>query len=149
MLGHRLISGALGLTAVSGLIAVALAATPIEERQKVMKQNGDAMKALAAIAQKRAPFDPAVVKTNAESIAAGLTKAKDLFPEGSDKGDKETWAKPEIWQDKEVFNQGLDRAAAAAQKVVAVEQEADFLPALGELGNTCKNCHERFQRPKE
>lgn len=148
-LGYRLVSGALGLTAVSGLIAIALAATPIEERQQVMKNNGEAMKALAGIAQKKAPFDAAVIQANAEQIAAGLTKAKDLFPSGSDTGEKETWAKPEIWQNKEAFNQGLERAVEAAKKVAAVEQESNFLPALGELGNSCKNCHDRFRRPKE
>lgn len=148
-LGYPLVSGAFGVTALSGLVAVALAASPIEERQQLMKRNGDAMKPLAAIAQKKAPFDPAVIKANAETIAKDLTQAKDLFPEGSDKGEKETWAKPEIWQSKDVFNQGLENAVEAAQKVAAVEQQANFLPALSELGNACKACHDRFRRPKE
>jgi cytochrome c556 len=147
-LAYRLVSGALVATAISGLVAVALAADVIKERQEIMKTHGDALRTVAAMVQKRAPFDQAVVKTIGEELAESLARVKEMFPEGSDKGETETWAKPEIWQNKEAFDQGFDQAIEAAKKLAAVEQEAELLPALNAVGTTCKNCHDRFQRPK-
>jgi cytochrome c556 len=147
-LAYRLVSGALGLTAISGLVAVALAADVIKERQEIMKKHGDGLRTVAAMIQKRAPFDPAVVKTVGEELAESLTQVKGMFPEGSDKGETETWAKPEIWQNKEAFDKLFDQSIEAAEKMAAVQQEAELLPALNAVGTTCKSCHDRFQRPK-
>jgi cytochrome c556 len=146
-IGRFVSSGAIAGAALAGFFAIALAATVIEERQDVMESNGDAMKPLAAIAKNEAPFDAAVVKASGEEIAAGLTKAKDLFPEGSAEGD--TRAKPEIWAEKDDFNKRLEGTIAAAQKLAAVTEQADFLPALGELGNGCKGCHDKYRRPED
>ena len=130
------------LAAVTGTAA-------IKERQKAMEDIAEAMKALGAIAQKQAPFDAAVVKASAETIANRLNTAADLFPDGSDKGDVETWAKPEIWSDRENFQKGLEKAAAAAVAMQSVTDEAAFGPALGALGNGCKTCHDMYRRPKQ
>ncbi len=146
-IGRFVSYGAIAVVALAGFFAVALAATVIEERQEVMKSNGNAMQPLAAIAKNEAPFDAAVVRASGEEIAAGLTRAKDLFPEGSAEGD--TRAKPEIWADKEDFNRQLDATIAAAQKLAAVTEQADFLTALGEVGNGCKGCHDKYQRPRD
>jgi cytochrome c556 len=140
-------SAAVAGLAVAGFVAVAVASGVIDERQDVMKANGDAMKALSAIAKNEAPFDPAVVQESGETIAAGLTEAKDLFPEGSADGD--TRAKPEIWDDKADFDRRLDETVAAAQTLAGVTEQADFMPALAELGNGCKGCHDQYQRPKD
>jgi cytochrome c556 len=79
----------------------ALSADPstdaIEERQQAMKDVGAAMQNLAAIAKKEAPFDAGVVESNAATIAEGLKRAAGLFPAGSDQGEGETWAQPEVW----------------------------------------------------
>lgn len=140
-------STALAGMALAGLAVAALAADVIDERQDAMEANGDAMKALSAIAKNEAPFDAAVVKKSGETIATGLTKAKDLFPEGSDEGD--TRAKPEIWQDKADFNRRLDETVAAARTLAGVTEQANFLPALAELGDGCKGCHDQYQIPKD
>ncbi|MGE0211502.1 MAG: cytochrome c [Parvibaculaceae bacterium] len=136
-------------TVAAGLFAAAAFAGPIEDRQKAMEQVGDAMKILAAIAKKQQPFDAAVVKAEAEKAAAAFEKAKDLFPEGSDKGEKETYAKPEIWTDRATFDADLKKAHDAAVAMAAVTEEGQFMPALQALGGNCKGCHDRFRRPKE
>lgn len=136
-------------TIAAGLFAAVALAGPIEDRQKTMEQVGDAMKVLAAIAKKEQPFDAAVVKTNAETMAANFTKAKDLFPDGSEKGSKETYAKPDIWTDRAAFDAGLRKAHDAAVAMAAVTGEAQFMPALQQLGGACKGCHDKFRRPKE
>ncbi len=117
----RLISSSrtvvIGLAAVIGITSAALAG-PIEDRQAAMKNVGKAMGALAAIAKKEAPFDAAVVKDNATALAENVKIAKQHFPEGSETGDKETWAKPEIWQNKADFDGKAMSLAAEADKLV-------------------------------
>ena len=134
-----------------GLVSAAAPGTgpgPVKARQSAMEAVGDAMKALAAIAKNEAPFDAGVVKKNAGTIADRLKAAAALFPAGSDKGEVETWAKPEIWSDRSGFESSLKTAQTAATALEAVTQEAAFRPALGELGTSCKACHEMYRRPK-
>jgi cytochrome c556 len=121
----------------------------IKERQQAMKDVGGAMQNLGAIAKKETPFDAGVVKTNAGNIAEALKRAAALFPEGSDQGDVETWSMPEIWSDRADFDQKFKSAETAAIALQSVGVESAFLPALGELGNACKACHQTYRRPKE
>ncbi len=138
----------IGLTAVMALSTTAFAG-PIDDRQAAMKNVGKAMGALAAIAKKEAPFDAGVVNSNATALADNVKAAKDHFPEGSATGDKETWAKAEIWQNKADFDAKADKAVEAAMAMAAVTAEADFGAALGALGNACKACHTDYRRPKQ
>ena len=138
------------VAAVASITLAAVTATAaIKERQKAMEDIRQAMTVFGAIAKKEAPFDAEVVKASAETIANRLNTAADLFPDGSDKGDVETWAKPEIWSDRENFQKGLQAAAAAAVAMQSVTDEAAFGPALGALGNGCKTCHDAYRRPKQ
>ena len=141
---------------VPAALAVALAAAsvaaekdPIQARQDAMESQRASMKALGAIARKEAPFDAAVVRQNAETIASRLAAVGELFPEGSDRGAIETWAKPEIWANRADFESLRTSAHAAAADLAKVGDEAAFAPALGRLGNACKSCHEKYRRPKE
>jgi len=138
----------IGLVAVIGVTGAAFAGS-IDDRQAAMKNVGKAMGALAAIAKKEVPFDAAVVNTNATSIADNVKTAKGHFPDGSATGDKETWAKVEIWQNKSDFDAKADKAIAAAMAMASVTVEADFGAALGALGAACKACHTDYRRPKQ
>jgi len=146
----RLLTALALVAAVASITLAAVTGTAaIKDRQKAMEDIAQAMMALGAIAQKQAPFDAEVVKANAETVADRLNTAADLFPDGSDKGDVETWAKPEIWSDREQFQEHLKTAAAAAVAMQSVTDEAAFGPALGALGNGCKTCHDAYRRPKQ
>ena len=135
--------------AVSGLVLGAslavLAADAFQDRHMAMEEINDAMKALGAIAKKQAPFDAAVVKTNATTIANNLKLASTLFPPGS--GGGESLAKPEIWTDAAIFGKTMKDAQAAAVALQSVSDEAAFRPALGALGGNCKACHEKYRLP--
>ena len=72
-----------------------------------------------------------------------------MFPEGSEKGDAETWAKAEVWSDPDGFKKSLKQSHEAAVAMASVTDEAAFGPALGKLGNSCKTCHDKYRRPKE
>jgi cytochrome c556 len=141
---------ALGAVLVAAIAIGAASATGvIRDRQQAMKDVGGAMQNLAAIAKKEAPFDAAVVNENAGTIAEALKKSASLFPEGSREGDVETWANPEIWSNPLDFEKKLEAAEAAAIALQSVDVETAFAPALGKLGNTCKNCHQTYRRPKD
>ena len=136
-------------------LAVATASTAgsstdaIKDRQQAMKEVRGAMQNLGAIAKKEAPFDAGVVKQNAGVIADALKKAAQLFPEGSGEGEVETWSMPEIWSDRADFDRKFEAAVVAAAALQSVSVESAFLPALGELSNACKACHQTYRRPKE
>ena len=121
----------------------------IKARHEAMESVGDAMGPLAAIAKGEAPFDAAVVEKNGGAIAEGMKKAAALFPEGSDKGDAETWAKKEIWTNFADFELKMQTARAQAEALQAVTEETAFRPALGKLGSSCKSCHQDYRRPKQ
>jgi cytochrome c556 len=146
---HALAAALVAALAVgTASIAASTSADAIKERQQAMEDVGGAMKNLAAIAKKETPFDAAVVKKNTGTIAEALKQAADLFPEGSDTGDVETWAKPEIWSERVDFMKKLETAEAEALALQSVSVETAFAPALGKLGDACKACHQTYRRPK-
>lgn len=132
---------------VGGAAVAVIAADAFHDRHMAMEAVGDAMKPLGAIAKKQAPFDAAVVKASATTIADNLKKASALFPAGS--GGGESRAKAEIWTDAAGFEKGMKDAHSAAVALQSVSEEAAFAPALGALGSNCKSCHDKYRLPKQ
>ena len=137
------------VVAVTVTAAAGTATEAIKQRQHEMEGVKSGMMTLGAIAKKQTPFDAEVVQASAQTIADRLQKAAELFPDGSDTGDVETWAKAEIWSDPEDFQEQFETATEAAVALQSVTEEAAFLPALGALGNRCKGCHDAYRRPKQ
>lgn len=130
-------------------VAAATATDAIKQRQKAMEGVRDGILTLAAIAKKEKPFDADVVKVSAASIAEHLKQSAGMFPEGSDSGDVQTWAKPEIWTDRAQFDEILESSIQAAIDMQSVTEAEAFPPALGKLGNGCKSCHDLYRLPKQ
>jgi cytochrome c556 len=143
------ILASIAFAAMFGLTASASLGGPIEERQELMKANGKTMKLLGAMAQGESPFDAAVVKEQAEAMAARYETEKSLFPPGSDKGPPETYAKAEVWSDPDGFAALMNKAIEASHALAAVSDQAKLGEALGAVGNVCKDCHEKYTRPKD
>jgi len=140
------------LTSVALVLAVTASASqagPIEDRQELMKANGQSAKILGEMAQGKSPFDAAVVKENGDALAARFEKAKTLFVPGTEQGPPETYAKPEVFSDAAGFTAALDQAIQASQAVAAVTDQAQLGEAMGNLGAACKNCHDKYRRPKD
>lgn len=137
------------VTALVGLGAAIAWAGAIEDRQQLMKMNGKAIGALAKMFKGEAAYEPAAVKTNAETIVSDVQKFVTLFPEDSKEGPPETYAKPEIWSDMDGFKAAAETAIKAAQAVAATTDEAGFKAAMPELGNACGGCHKKYRRPKD
>ena len=142
-----------GAIAVSALVAVSVAAMTateaIKEREKTMEGIRDEMMVLGSMVKNETPFDAEAVHDSAAKIAEGFSHAAELFPEGSDSGDVETLAKPEIWTDREHFDELLEGARQAAIELQSVTTAEQLPPALGKLGNGCKTCHDMYRKPKK
>lgn len=110
-----------------------------------MKLIGDTLKAggalnadLAAAAQ--------IIKTRADEVVG-------WFPAGSgpETGVK-TRARAEIWQQPEQFEQRRVAFVAEAAKLADYASAGDadaFAAQMGDLGATCKACHDDFRAPKK
>src|SRR5262249_6484773 len=134
------------------LVAVLTTAQPkspaeiVEERQKVMKQNGDAWKSIQENAK---TGNWPVVAANAEIISKNAAKIPSLFPEGS-LTDKSK-AKPEIWQkwpEVEGTAKKLETDASRQQappRAGSGEVSQDIIKALAR--NACGACHTPFRVP--
>ena len=130
--------------------AAAMTATDaIKQRQMAMEGVRDGIMTLGAIAKNEQPFDAEVVQASAAKIADHLAKAAELFPEGSDAGEVQTWAKSEIWTDRGHFDEILASTHQAAVDLQSVTESEAFPPALGKLGNGCKSCHDVYRLPKQ
>jgi cytochrome c556 len=139
------VASLVGAGIVVGASLAVVYADAYQDRHMLMEGINDAMKPLAAIAKKQAPFDAQVVKANATTVAENLKKAHGFFPPGS--GGAESLAKPEIWTDREGFDRQMKDAQAAAVALQSVKDEAAFLPALRTLGGSCKSCHDMYRLP--
>jgi cytochrome c556 len=144
----RALATAVVATMTLGVVVAASSTDVIKDRQQAMENTGGAIQKLADIAKGDAPFDVAVVKENAATIKDEMQRAKTMFPEGSDSGDVETWAKAEIWSDHAAFVKEFEAAEAAAEAMMSVTEVSAFRPALGAIGNSCKSCHQTYRRPK-
>ncbi len=130
---------------------VALASDdPIKDRKELMKGNGKSVKGVVAMLKGEAPYDGAAVAKAMTDINGSLTTFVTLFPKGSETGG-ETAAKPDIWDNKAEFELiAKDLEAATAKAAAAAPGGLDaFKVAFGDVGKTCKACHEKFRFEKK
>jgi cytochrome c556 len=140
--------------ALLGFGATAVIAGPMDDaikaRQGCMKANGAAMGTYVPIAKGEKEYDAAAVAAAVAATEAACAKWGESFPAGSEKGETvETWAKAEAFSDKAGFEAAGGAYYQAFLKVKASTDKDSFMAAFGELGGTCKGCHEKFRRPKE
>ena len=103
---------------------------------------------LAGMAKQEIPFDAEKAEKHASRIAALVPMIPDAFAADTRGFDLPTEAKDVIWEEKEEF---LELAAAIREKSAALETAAAggdfdrFRTAFVEMGQACKDCHDRFR----
>ena len=131
-----------------GASAVLAEQNPIEARQALMKANGKAAKAGAAMIKGEAPYDAAKVKEIFATFENAAAKMPDLFPPDSKTG-HDTTASPKIWENmadvKARFKKLGEDSKAAAAKVTDV---ASLKAAFGSIGKDCGGCHHEYRIKK-
>jgi cytochrome c556 len=139
--------------AANGMSMLAAAPTPaaahkiMHERHEGMESIGKNFKALRRELDSSAP-NLAAVRSSAATIANLSQKASGWFPRGTGPDVGKTGAKPEIWQSNEDFTAKLRsfQAAAKAFNATAASGNVAAIKArYGDLGGTCKACHDKYR----
>ncbi|VVT08456.1 cytochrome c [Rhizobium sp. EC-SD404] len=132
------------------VFAGAAAADEIEDRQALMKRNGDTMKILAPMAKGEAPYDQAAAMEGFQQFVDTADRLPDLFPESSQTGG-DTEASPKIWEDQAGFETQIDafREDSEAALAAAPADLASFQAAFGAVAENCGDCHETYRVEKE
>ncbi len=147
----RALGAALALCSTVALAAGLSGADALKDRQSHMKALGAAGKALSDQMRSGKP-DPAIVKLQADKIAAAARDLPTWFPAGSGPETKlKTRALPLIWTDGAGFAAAAQHFRDAADKLDAAAASGDMAtvgPALGAAGRACSGCHDKF-RAKE
>ena len=113
-------------------------------RHHVMEAVGGLTASMGDILKKGVHEDDLVIHARALAMLAEVVPH--TFPEGSLTEDSE--ALPAIWEDPEGFSQAMDKFVAAAEqmaKAAATKNIRKILPAISELGESCKGCHDSYK----
>jgi cytochrome c556 len=118
----------------------------IEQRQKLMKSQSAAAKAIKGAVETK---DYATVEAKAKDIMGTADKIGSSFPKGSTTG--KTKAKPEIWEKSEDFSKAaknLSKAAGELASAAKAGNDADVGVKVKAMGETCNSCHKEFRAAK-
>lgn len=123
----------------------------IKYRKGVMKILGGHMGSMAAIAKKKVPHTGHFA-THAKGLAEAARLVGEVFPNGSDEMAGETEVTMAVWEKPDDFKKAVDMLVDASAKLAEASAGGDMgatMAAFGELGKTCKNCHDNFRKKKQ
>ena len=154
MLKKTLLAG-LALTIVAGT-AWALddkqAVKATETRQAVLKVIGWNIGPMAGMVREQIPYDAEQFQLRADRLAFMSTMLVDSFRPDTTDFLVETEALDGIWDDFGEFEQLGDAMQEKAMALNEVAKGGDFDAVKGafvELGQSCKNCHDKFREDKD
>ena len=139
-------AGVLTLLALFVAAKLFAQADVIKQRQKLMKSNSDAARAIKVAVEAK---DYATVETKAKEIMGDNTKIAGLFPKGSTTG--RTKATAAIWEKSDDFakaSRGLQRAASELATAAKSGNEAEVNVKVNALAEACASCHKAFRAEK-
>ncbi|WP_295533056.1 cytochrome c [uncultured Thioclava sp.] len=133
----------------AGMVAAQSPEDAVKARQGYFDLLGAQMAVLAPMAQGKMDFDAAKAKVAADNLAAlAKVDVSPLFVPGTstdDLGDA-TRALPAIWEKGDDF---MAKATAMHEAAAAMPEAAGSLEtlqvAVGQLGGSCKGCHDNFR----
>ncbi len=132
------------------MLTSAAYASPVEDRQALMKDVGRSMGVLGSVMKGEKPFEGETVQAALEQMKADAIKmdADVLFPKGSESGD--TAAAPKIWEDEAGFKAEIEKfRTATAAAVEAQPKDVDALRvSMKDVGASCGTCHQAYRIKK-
>lgn len=138
------------LLPAAGLLAETSVQELMKTRHDGYHQLGDAFKTVNDESRARRP-DVEKIR-NAVSVVQDVSvKQFDWFPKGTGPEAGKTRALPEIWSKPSEFAAAQKLFADAAPRLQTAAQAGDvkaIREAFGEVGKTCRNCHENFRGPE-
>lgn len=127
----------------------------IKARQAMFQLYGFNVGILSDMAKEKTPYDAAIATEAASNLSAAANLGQSLFwPQGSDDatdGNARTRALPVIWETYPAVNEKADdlKTAVAALLPVAGNGLSALQGALGDVGKSCKGCHDDFRAEKK
>lgn len=125
-------------------VVLADAGESIEYRQSVYKVAKWHMDTLGGMAKGELAFDAEAALHHARQVNALSYMAEEGFAEGTEGGD----AKADIWSNWEQFSGGMEKFQQVSGDLVSAAEVGTLealRPAVGEMGKTCKGCHDNFR----
>ena len=132
--------------------AVVMTAEPsIKELQHARHEHyeelGDAFKVVRDQARSGKP-DLVAIKTAAKKVNDASVNQEQWFPAGSGPEAGKTQARADIWAKPAEFKAAMKMFSEAAPKLHAAANAGDVAAiktAFGDVGKSCKNCHDQFR----
>lgn len=127
----------------------------IQARQAMFQTMGFNIGVLAAMAKEKVPYDAAVASEAASNIdAAANFGQSQMWPPGSDSetdGNATNRALPALWENfPDVGKKGEALTTASAAMVAAAGEGLGVLQgAMGDLGGSCKGCHDDYRAERK
>ena len=123
-----------------------------EVRQSVLTVIGWNVGPMAGMVKERMPYDAKQFQLHAERVAYMSTMLAEAFRPDTRGAAIETEALDGIWEDFAEFEDLANAMRAKADSLYAAAGEADLevsKAAFVELGQSCKNCHDKFREDKD
>ena len=116
----------------------------VKARQDAFKQVGEAMKTIGDVVKGDVAYDAEQFKAVVLQMQDAGAEAFQHFGEDTQGGN----AKSDIWSNMAKFEEGRDKMAAAVAALNEAAQTNDLnaiKPKMGDLGGSCKACHDAFK----
>jgi cytochrome c556 len=122
----------------------------VENRRAAFTLIGNSFRPFGAILRGGASYDQSEAEKRGARIAFLSALIDENFPEGSNVGEPDSKAKPDVWTNRADFDKKLKEFQTHARElvdVVAKEKGATegFKTAVAALGQDCKNCHDSYK----
>ncbi|MCK0125966.1 cytochrome c [Gelidibacter sp. F2691] len=132
---------------VAGVAAHADATNPtVIKRMEAMKAIGGSMKTLSGMAKGEMEFDATKANAAVATIAEKGMTVPALFE--ANEADPATEALPAIWENWDDFVKKSENMVMAAKGVAEISDQGAIGAALGQIGGTCKACHDDYRVKK-
>lgn len=123
--------------------------TAIEAREGVMHIRAFNLGQLVAMVKKEVDYDAEAAQTYANNLKfINQLDMRSAWMEGTSSDDyMESRAKPVVWTEGDKFVDGGKKEAEAADKLAEVAGNGlnALAPAVKDLAQTCKNCHDDYR----
>ncbi|WP_298561616.1 cytochrome c [uncultured Aliiroseovarius sp.] len=133
------------LTIAGGLAAQTEPTNPtVIKRSETMKAIGGSMKTLAGMAKGEMAFDADKANAAVATIVEKGMTVPAVFE--ANETDPATEALPAIWENWDDFAKKADDLVMAAKGVAEITEQGAIGAALGQIGGTCKACHDDYRK---
>jgi cytochrome c556 len=120
----------------------------VSQRQAVFKDFTRTLEPMGLMARERQPFDPEAFSAAAQRLQTLSSLPWPFFTPDSNYAP--TRARDRVWEQPEAFAQAQAHFRDRVEQLVQASQSGTLdavRPAVEQVQNSCKACHDRFRQP--